>query len=151
MTPTEKLSLLALDLTRSYPRSPREMLAGYVIAARCLDKCRSVLANKAGEYHSGCPLDLFFLEFVGISYDAFRDFVGTGATDDEVAEWITANAKKRDRIEIIRWNNEWRGKRLSEAPDRLQEYMEDYVPKFVPKNRPVYVFFDIYDLEEERI
>ena len=35
-------------------------------------------------------------------------------------------------------------------PDGIQEYMEDYVPKFVPRNRPVYVFFDVYDLEEER-
>jgi Domain of unknown function (DUF5069) len=56
----------------------------------------------------------------------------------------------RPRIEIIRWNNDLRGKRLSEMPDGIQEYMEDYVPKFVPRNRPVYVFFDVYDLEEER-
>lgn len=151
MTATEKLSYLAPDLTKDYPRSARETLAGYVIAARCLDKCRAVLADKAGEYHSGCPLDLIFLEFAGIGYDAFKEFVATGANDDEVAAWITQNATKRERIEIIRWNNEWRGKRLSEVPDRLQEYMEDYIPKFIPKNRPVYVFFDIYDLEEERI
>ena len=32
----EKLKLLAKDLTREYPRSPRETLAGYVIAARIL-------------------------------------------------------------------------------------------------------------------
>ena len=32
----EKLKLLAPDLTKSYPRSPRETLAGYVIAARML-------------------------------------------------------------------------------------------------------------------
>jgi hypothetical protein len=29
--------------------------------------------------------------------------------------------------------------------------MEDYIPKVIPKNRPVYFWFDIYDLEEERI
>jgi hypothetical protein len=29
--------------------------------------------------------------------------------------------------------------------------MEDYIPKFVPRNRPVHVFFDVYDLEEQRI
>ena len=28
--------------------------------------------------------------------------------------------------------------------------MEDYIPKFIPRNRPVYVLFDVYDLEEER-
>ncbi len=151
MTSSEKLHLLALDLTKTFPRSPREKLADYVIAARCLDKCRSVLAGKAGDYHSGCPLDLFFLEFAGLTYDAFKEFVATGATDDEVAAWITKNAKARPAIELIRWNNEWRGKRLSELADNLQEYMEAYIPKFVPRNRPVYVFFDIYDLEEQRI
>jgi hypothetical protein len=35
----------AKDLTKEYPRSPRDTLAGYVIAARMLDKCRAVLAG----------------------------------------------------------------------------------------------------------
>ena len=150
MTPQAKLKLLARDLTKQFPRSPRELLAGYVIAGRAVDKCRAVLTGQGGEYHSGCPVDAIFLDFTGIAYDKFKEFVATGATDAEIADWITKNAKARPRIEIIRWNNEWRGKRLSELPDNLQEYMEDYVPQFVPRNRPVYVFFDIYDLEEER-
>ena len=150
MTPQEKVKLLALDLTKQFPRSPRELLAGYVIAGRAVDKCRAVLAGTGGEYHSGCPVDAMFLDFAGIAYDKFKEFVATGATDAEIADWITKNAKARPRIEIIRWNNDLRGKRISELPDGLQEYMEDYVPKFVPRNRPVYVFFDIYDLEEER-
>ena len=147
----EQLKLLAKDLTKDFPRSPREMLAGYIIAARAVDKCRAVLAGTGGEYHSGCPVDAIFLDFTEISYEAFRDFVATGATDAEIADWIEKTAKKRPRIEIIRWNNEFRTKRLSEMPDEIQEYMEDYVPKFVPRNRPVYAFFDVYDIEEQRI
>jgi hypothetical protein len=150
-TVNEKLKLLAKDLTHEFPRSPRETLGGYVIAARTLDKCRAVLAGVAGEYHSGCPLDMIFLDFAGIGYEAFRDFVATGATDEEVGQWIARTAKPRERIEVIRWNNEMRAKRLCDLPDGIQEYMEDYVPKFVPRNRPVYNFFDIYDLEEQRI
>jgi len=150
-TVNEKLKLLAKDLSREFPRSPRETLGGYVIAARALDKCRSTLAGTAGEYHAGCPLDEIFLGFAGISFDVFREFVATGATDDEVADWIARNAQPRERIEVIRWNNEMRAKRLCDLPDQIQEYMEDYVPKFVPRNRPVYTFFDIYDLEEQRI
>jgi hypothetical protein len=151
MKSQEKLKLQAKDLTRDFPRSPREMIAGYVVAARAVDKCRSVLAGTAGEYHSGCPLDMMWLDFAGISYEAFREFVATGATDDEIAEWIGKSATKRERIEIIRWNNDLRGKRLGELTDGLQEYMEDYVKQFIPRNRPVYAFFDIYDLEEQRI
>lgn len=151
MTAQDKLKLLARDLTQEFPRSPRETLAGYVIAARAVDKCRAVLAGTAGEYHSGCPVDQMWLDFAGLKYEAFRDFVAAGATDAEIAAWIEKTAKPRPPIEIIRWNNDLRGKRLSELPDGLQEYMEDYIPKFVPRNRPVYVFFDVYDLEEERI
>jgi len=151
MTPNDKLRLLAKDLTREFPRSPRETLAGYVIAARAVDKCRAVLAGTAGEYHSGCPVDAMFLDYAGIAYEQFKAFVATGATDAEIATWIEKTARPRPRIEIIRWNNELRGKRLSELPDGIQEYMEDYVPKYVPRNRPVYVLFDVYDLEEQRI
>ena len=151
MTPQDKLKLLAKDLTKEFPRSPRELLAGYVITARAVDKCRAVLVGTAGEYHSGCPLDAMFLDFAGIAYDQFKEFVATGATDAEIADWIQKTAKPRPRIEIIRWNNDLRTKRLVDLPDSIQEYMEGYVPQFVPRNRPVYVFFDIYDLEEERI
>src|ERR1041384_261348 len=77
--------------------------------------------------------------------------LAAGATDDEVAEWIGEHAKKRPRTEIIAWNNQQRDLRLSELPAETQEYMEDYIAKFVPRNRPVYRWFDVYDLEEERL
>ena len=43
VTPSQKLKLLALDLTKPkiFPRSPRETLGGYVLAGRTLDKCRA--------------------------------------------------------------------------------------------------------------
>ena len=149
----EKIKLLARDLRdgKNYPRSPREMLAGYVLAARTLDKCRSVLAGCEGEYHSNCPLDQRWLKFVEIEYDDFKNFVATGATDEEVADWITEHAKKRSRTEIIAWNNKERDTRLSDLPPELQEFLEDYIPEFVPRNRPVYCWFDVYDLEEARL
>jgi hypothetical protein len=84
----EKLKSLAKDLSREFPRSPRTTLAGYVIAARVLDKCRATLAGTAGEYEFDCPLDNQFLGFAGITADAFRNFVATGAPDAEVAAWI---------------------------------------------------------------
>lgn len=41
--------------------------------------------------------------------------------------------------------------RLSDLPPATQEYMEDYIAKFVPQNRVVYRWFDAYDLEEEHL
>ena len=146
-----KVKLLARDLRdgKQYPRSPRETLGGYVLAARAVDKCRAVLARSQGDYHSNCPLDQIWLKFAEIDYDAFRSFVATGATDDAIAVWISKHAKKRKRTEIIAWNNKQRDARLSELPSDLQVYMEDYIAKFIPRNRVVYHWFDVYDIEEE--
>jgi hypothetical protein len=41
--------------------------------------------------------------------------------------------------------------RLSDLPSETQEYMEDYIAKFVPRNGAVHHWFDAYDLEEERL
>ena len=147
----EKLNLLAKDLTKDYPRSPRDTLAGYVIAARMLDRCRAVLAETAGEYHFNCPLDNQFLGFTGIGAEQFKEFVATGAPDSEVAAWIEQHSKIKERPEIVAWNNKLRSTRPCDMPIELQQFLEDYIPKVVPKNRPVYVWFDVYDLEEGRV
>ena len=151
MTNEEKLQLLAPDLSKSFPRSPRETFAGYVIAGRMLDKCRAVIAETNDGYHFDCPLDNQFLSFAEIDPTAFKEFVATGADDAAVESWITENAKPRERIEIIKWNNKMRETKISDLPDAAQEFLEGYIPQFVPKNRPVYRWFDVYDLEEQRI
>jgi hypothetical protein len=148
----EKVKLLTRDLRdgKQYPRSPRETLGGYVLA-RAVDKCRAVLAGWEGEYHSNCPFDQIWLKFAEIDYDQFRSFVASGATDSEIAAWVGEHAKKRPRTEIIAWNNNQRDRRLSDLSLELQEYMEDYIAQFIPRNRVVYHWFDVYDLEEERL
>ncbi len=151
MQTNEKLKLLALDLIKKFPRSPREMLAGYVVAGRTLDKCRAVLAGTNGEYHFDCPLDRTFLGFTGISADAFKDFVATGATDEEVAAWISEHSKIKDPNEVIVWNNKMRCTRPCDMSLELQAFLEGYIPKYLRKNRPVYVWFDVYDIEEQRL
>jgi hypothetical protein len=149
----DKVKLLARDLRdgKEFPRSPRATLAGYVLAARAVDKCRAVLIGWEGEYHSNCPLDQLWLKFAEIDYGVFKSFVSTGASDDEIAAWIGEHAKKRPRAGIIVWNNQQRDQRLSDLSPGLQESMEDYIQEYVPRYRIVYRFFDIYDLEEQRL
>jgi len=148
----ENVKKLALDLTKHFPGSPHAMLGGYVLAKRCVDKCRATLAGTVGEYHFDCPLDNMFLGFAEIKGETLKEFVATGADDEAVGEWITKHAKKRPRVEIIKWNNDRRYKRLSEMPDGFQEYMEDYIPANVPRDvlHHIRYFFDIYDAEEKR-
>ena len=147
----EKLQLLAKDLRKGYPRSPREMLGGYVIAARTVDKCRAFLLGMNGEYNYWpCSLSSQLYAFTGLGPEAVKQFVERGATDSEFADWLVAQSKVKDRMEIIRWNNKMRALRLCDLDDHGQEYLESYIEENVPKHHPVYVWFDVYDLEEDR-
>ena len=145
------MSIPSLDLNTEVPRSPRTTLGGYVIAARTLDKCRAVIAGTEGEYHFNCPLDQLLFDFTGISADDFRDFVATGANDEEFAAWVQEKAKPHSKEEIIQWNNDLRYKRISEMPIELQVFLEGYIPQYIPSGRVVYYWFDVYDIEEGRI
>ena len=101
-----KVKVLARDFRgdRESPRSPREQLGGYALAARALDKCRATLVGQQGDYFSNCPLDQRWLKFAELEYDAFRSLVATGATDEEVAGWISDHARQRTPAEIAEWN-----------------------------------------------
>jgi len=100
----EQVISLAPDLTKTSPRSPRAPLGDYqVLAARALDKCRAELANTSGSYHFNCPLDQAFFRFTGINSEQFKNFVATGATDQEVAGWIAKTSKIQDKTKIAMW------------------------------------------------
>lgn len=141
----------APDLNHSYPRSPRETLGGYVVAARTLDKCRAAIAGTLGEYHFDCPLDNLLFDFTGISADAFRAKVESGVSDEEFGEWLASTSQVQDKRAVIQWNNDLRFKRISEMPIELQEFLEGYIPENIPAGRVVYYWFDVYDIEEERL
>jgi len=149
----EDLSDLALDLTQDFPRSPRTLFAGYVIAGRMLDKCRAVLNESAGEYDFNCGVDRTFLEFAGIDAEEFKDFVATGATDEEVADWIHNKAKKQSAAEIAVWNFSLKCRRISELPPERQAWVQDYLLEHVKPEvqERVIFYFDLIDAEEGRL
>ena len=92
-TDLDKVKKLAKDLRKGCPRSPREKLGGYVIAARCVDKCRAFLLGIIGingEYNYWpCSLASQWFSFTGITPDQFKGVVatvsalfGTGVCDE---------------------------------------------------------------------
>jgi hypothetical protein len=100
----ERVTALAPDLAKTSPRSPRAPLGDYkIIAARALDKCRAELAGTCGSYHFNCPLDQAFFRFSGIDAEQFKSFVATGASDQEVADWIAKESKVLDKTKIATW------------------------------------------------
>ena len=148
----DKVKTLAMDLRKGYPRSPREKLGGYVIAARCADKCRAFLIGINGEYNYWpCSLASQWFSFTGITPDQFKEVVATGASDEEIATWIVGTSKIKNADDILKWNNAMRDMRLSDLSLQGQQYLEEYIPQFVPNHRPVYVWFDVFDLEEKRL
>ncbi len=146
-----KVKKLAKDLRKDFPRSPRTKLAGYVLAARCLDKCRAEVCGSQGEYHYACPLDHQFLDFAGIDPEDFKNAVAEGRSDEEMENWICEHAKTGSREDVIRWNNKLRDLRLSEMDMDLQIFLEGYIDECIPKGRVVYHWFDVYDIEEKRL
>ena len=84
----EKVRQHARDLRTQEPSGAHEELAGMPMGKRTLDKCRASLLGHEGDFRFGCPMDEQFFREAGVSKDAFRDFVATGASDDEVAGWL---------------------------------------------------------------
>jgi hypothetical protein len=145
----EKLRTLARDLRKTPPRSPRQTLGGFVIAARMLDKARADLLGINGEYNFyPCGLGAYFWKFTGLDAMKFKEFVAAGVSDEEVDRWVRENATQKDSKAIIKWNNEMRGLRLCDLSEQVQEYFEEYVPKFCRPESKVKFFFDVYDVEE---
>ena len=71
--------------------------------------------------------------------------------DAAVAEWIQATATEHTQEALVQWNNDLRSKRISEMPIELQVYLEGYIAEFIPSDKIVYTWFDVYDIEEQRI
>ena len=82
---------LAKDLQNQEPRASGEKLGGFEMGARALDKCRASLVGMAGDFQFNCPMDQRFFGMAGLDATQFRTFVATGATDEEVDQWVREN------------------------------------------------------------
>lgn len=137
----------APDLTQRPPRSPRVRLGGYVILPRMLDKGRATIAGKQGEYHYACPMDMRFVEYVGINPEALKKQLAAGKSDGEILAWIEKNGKnKRTDAEVAGWsaNQEMRGPSDRESRD----YFQEIHTKIGPKREDISSWFDLLDLDD---
>lgn len=143
-----KMNYASPDLTQHPPRSPRVRLGGYVILARCLDKCRATLAGKNGEYHYACPTDQHFLEFAGVDPEALKGEVKKGLSDTEILAWVNANARhKRSAWEIAQWSAflEQRGP----ADNESREFFSGLVAGAKAAHREdIQGWFDMLDVDD---
>ena len=82
-----------------YPRSPREVMAGWTYLPRFVDKIR---LRQAGKLHADYQenfakgLDEIWLKAAGVNPDQFTAMVGNTLTDGEVCDWVTKNVQKTE-------------------------------------------------------
>lgn len=139
--------IVAPDLTRHPPRSPRVRLGGYVILPRILDKCRATLAKKNGEYSFNCPLDQYFLKFAGVNPAALRRQLARGLGDGEILTWIQKNQKHhRSGQEIEAWSD-FMNRRAPASIDQ-RERMNAYQKTANADRDDITTWFDVLDLDD---
>jgi hypothetical protein len=114
----------AKDLTMEPPRPPSQRLGGYTILARTLDKCRALLEGTIGDYHFDCPLDNVLFKFKGIKGDDFKKFVATGASDDQIVEWVNQHGGKKTKKEIKKFADDTS---KAEWPPEKHEYRDEII------------------------
>ncbi|HEY6973656.1 MAG TPA: DUF5069 domain-containing protein [Nitrospiraceae bacterium] len=138
-----------MDLRKSFPRSMRFKLEGYVHLARMIDKCRAVLAGTEGEYIYPCPLDFRLMEFAGITDQQFTATVKANPTDEDVAQWFRGVAKPHAGSELEEWNRMmlYRG---PSTPEK-QAYFNKLRDAVDPSRTDLTAWSDLQDLEEGRV
>ena len=117
--------IIARDLTKQAPHSPRERLAGFAIANRVVDKCRASLAGTLGEYRYDCPLDNMLFSFKGITGEQFKTAVQTSTNDEEVGAWLQANGTPKTPAEIRTWSDEMEASSLMKNPEKRSSFIEN--------------------------
>ena len=137
-----------MDLRKSFPRSMRVKMEGYVHLARMIDKCRAVLAGTEGEYIYPCPMDDRLMEFAGITADQFTEAVKANPADDAVVKWFTRTVKAHPPAELDAWNQTM----LSRGPStpKKQEYFNQLRDAVDPTRTDLTAWADLQDLEEGR-
>ena len=97
--------IIARDLSKEAPHSPRHRTAGFAMVSRAVDKCRASLAGKLGEYNYDCPLDKMLFDFKGITGEQFKTAVQASKDYEEVGAWLLANGTTKTPVEIKIWSD----------------------------------------------
>ena len=79
-----------------YPRSPREMMAGWIYLPRYIDKVRLHLADRLHPDYQpnfGKGFDGMWLTAAGVTHEKMIEVVKNSITDGEVCDWVRQNVE----------------------------------------------------------
>ena len=135
-----------------YPRSPREVMSGWVYLPRFVDKIRLHLAGKLQpDYQENFTkgFDGAWLKAASVSAEQMIEVVKNSVTDGEVADWVAKNVRKSDaekaafRDFILK-----RGTEGGEITERLKMRKQQ---AGLEHRDDIQCFVDFIDADEKRI
>ena len=80
----------------TYPRSPRETMAGWIYLPRYIDKIRLHLADRLHPDYQpnfGKGFDGMWLTAAGVTHEQMIEVVQNSITDGEVCDWVRQNVE----------------------------------------------------------
>src|ERR1019366_8326150 len=117
--------IIARDLTKKAPHSPRERIAGFAIASRAVDKCRASLGGTLGEYYYDSSLDNLLFSFKGINGAQFKTAFQAAKNYEDVGTWLQANGTKKTPAEIKTWSDEVEAASMMKNPEKRTFFIEE--------------------------
>lgn len=137
-----------MNLTKAFPRSPQDTLAGLVHIPRMIDKARAHNANTLGQYIFPCPLDDIILNFLGVRAEEFARMAGD-ANNASFARWVEGKTRGRTPEEKQSVNREIIG-RKPDTQEKKKMFLE-LRDNIDPSRTDIQTWVDLIDLEEGRL
>jgi hypothetical protein len=137
-----------MDLSRAFPRSPKQEMAGLVHLPRMIDKGRAYKENKLADYIFPCPLDKIILNFLRVDTEVFANMT-RDKKDDEINDWAKEQTVSKSQSDLDFINKQILERR-PDSEDRL-DYFNDLRNKIDPSRTDVDTWADLIDLEEGRL
>jgi len=138
-----------MDLSKRFPRSPRETLSGIAMLPRTIDKARAHWAGTLGEYIYDCPMDKQLFKTLGIDAAALAAIVEQAADDRAVLERVRHIWRNPPPAEIESHNDaieHW-----SPKSDEGRKHFEETRTRVAPTRTDVTTWTDLIDIEEGRL
>ena len=136
-----------MDLSRVFPRSPKQKMAGIVHLGRMIDKGRAYKEKKLADYIYPCPLDKIILDFFCVEADTFANMT-IEKKDAEISNWAKELIKSKSPNELDLINKIILEKKPG-SEDRLK-YYNKIRDKIDPSRSDLTTWVDLLDLEEGR-
>jgi hypothetical protein len=134
-----------MDLSRAFPRSPKQEMAGLVHLPRMIDKGRAYKENKLATYIFPCPLDGIILNFLRVDSEVFANMT-RDKKDEEINDWAKKITESKSNSDLDFINKQILDRR-PDSEDRL-DYFNDLRDKIDPSRTDVDTWADLIDLEE---